>query len=99
MIFGCFSVGSCGANSTFFDTLAECVPNSVAALPTFASAITGLLKCPGGTISTKTQLESLRFCYEITGPLILTVNDASEYDFYALYDIDSVHGMHNDDLS
>ena len=83
----------CGANSSYYSIMNECVPQSIASLPAFIEAITYTPTAAGGIISTVAQLEALRYSYIITGPLIITVSDATEYDFTALYDIAQIQGM------
>ena len=81
----------CDATAIFYATLSVCVPNAIAALPAFVAAFQRQRVCPGGNISTISQLEGLRFCTKITTALALSVNDSSA-DFSALYDIESIQG-------
>ena len=83
---------ACDANSTYYSIINECMPQSLVSLPAFGSAITQTLSCPGGMVSTAAQLEALRYCYTITGSLTITVNEATDYDFTALYDIAIIQG-------
>ena len=83
----------CGANASYYTIINECIPHSLTALPAFIAAISYTPTSPGGTIGTVEQLEALRYKYIITGPLIITVNDATEYDFTALYDIAQIYGL------
>ena len=82
---------TCPPNSTYYSTIQECVDVSIASLLAFASAIQLQLPCAGGVISTAAQLESLRFCTSITGPLVITVSQPADYT--SLHSIASIAGL------
>ena len=81
----------CGDDAAYFDSIDECVPLSIAALPAFQAGIQLSKRCPGRVVRTVDDLEAVRFCTIVTGTLVLEVNDA-DADFTALHDIDEIQG-------
>jgi hypothetical protein len=81
----------CGDDAAYFDSIDECVPLSIAALPAFQAGIQLSKRCPGRVVRTVDDLEAVRFCTIVTGTLVLEVNDAGA-DFTALHDIDEIQG-------
>ena len=82
---------SYAAGYNYFSTIDECLPLSLAELPSFLSAITRVKVCNGSVVRTIGDLEGLRYCNQVDGSLLIYLNDSSA-DFKALYDITSISG-------
>ena len=82
----------CAASAAFFASIDACVPNSIVSLAAFLPSFLAGKQCAGATVDTAAELEGLRYCMHITGPLTLTVDDAAA-DYSSLYDIASIDGV------
>ncbi len=82
----------CGSGSTYFSLIHECVPLSIAALPSFVSSFTYSIPCNGTTVRTSKDLEGLRYCDIVNGELGIVLGDLTA-DYSALYDIDIITGL------
>ena len=85
---------TCGSDTSYFSSIDECVPLSIAATPAFLQSITFKTPCNFGNVTVKTvdELEGLRFCGIISGSLSIAVNDLTA-DYSALYDIATIQGL------
>ena len=82
----------CGSGSTYFSLIHECVPLSIAALPSFVSSFSNSIPCNGTTVGTNKDLEGLRYCDTVNGELDIVLKDLTA-DYSALYDIDIITGL------
>ncbi len=82
----------CGSGSTYFSLIHECVPLSIAALPSFVSSFSNSIPCNGTTVGTNKDLEGLRYCDTVNGELDIVLKDLTA-DYSALYDIDVITGL------
>ena len=82
----------CGLGASYFSSIDECVPLSIAAMPAFLQSITFLRACRGNvTVRTVDELEGLRYCDSVTGSLTISVSDLTA-DYSSLYDVDTIEG-------
>ena len=84
---------SCGPNESYFSSIHECIPLSIAARAEFLQGITFTFPCSVGNVArTADELEAFRYCGSIVGPLTIAVTDQAA-DYSALYDIVSIDGL------
>ena len=84
---------TCSSNATVFvPAVYACVNQTIAAQEDFSRAIIQSKKCAGGVFSSAASLQRLRFCNEISGPLVLfAINEA--IDPTVFWDIKSIQGI------
>jgi len=82
----------CSYDAKYFAGIDECVPLSIAGTSDFLNAYTRVNTCPGGHVSSLSDLEGLRFCNIINGDLIINVNDVNA-DYTSLFDISTIQGL------
>jgi hypothetical protein len=81
----------CPPGSGFFEILNECVPDDVVSNLVFAQAMQDRRVCPGGVVSTTSDLERLRFCDVVNGTLTIQVT-ADDADYSALSNLEEITG-------
>ena len=82
----------CGSDSTYFSLIHECVPLSIAALPSFVLSFSNSVACNGTTVRTSKDLEGLRYCIVVNGELDIILGDLTA-DYSVLTDIVSITGL------
>ena len=84
---------SCGPDESYFSSIHECIPLSIAGRAEFLQGITFTFPCSvGEVVTTADELEAFRYCGSIVGPLTIAVADGTA-DYSALYDIVSIDGL------
>ena len=68
------------------------MPQTIAATSDFVQSFRYKKLCSGGSVRSQADLEALRFCTVVSGPLSIEVGDAAA-DYSALFDIATVQGM------
>jgi hypothetical protein len=67
------------------------VPSTIASSPSFVAAFQHWRVCSGGTFRTAQDMERLRYCDSVDGPLVIEVADTT--DFSALHGIEFISGL------
>ena len=84
----------CGSAGSYFSSIDECIPLSIAAMPVFIHSIIFKTPCNFGNVTVQTvdELERLRYCGVLDGSLTIAVSDLTA-DYSALYDIATIQGL------
>ena len=83
---------SCPSSANYFSSIHECIPLTIAALPSFLTSITASVSCSNITVRTVDDLEGLRYCGVVKGELRILLSDLTA-DYSSLYDIATIEGL------
>ena len=83
---------SCPSSANYFSSIHECIPLTIAALPSFLTSITASVSCSNITVRTVDNLEGLRYCGVVKGELRILLSDLTA-DYSSLYDIATIEGL------